>query len=169
MLSKAIKAGCDTFIFIDDDMSWRPQDLLELIVTPGDIVCGTYRFKTDEHVSYMGVLETDDETHRPMGRKDGCLSAIRIPAGFLKVTLPVVERFKRKYPELLINQGGVDLFNHGTIDGIWHGEDYAFSRRMIEMGEQIWLIPWLKLDHHGKNGNVYPGDFHEFLMNQPQQ
>jgi glycosyltransferase involved in cell wall biosynthesis len=167
MLSKAMKAGADTFIFIDDDMGWRPQDLLELILKPGDIVCGTYRFKTDEHITYMGVLETDPETDQPMGRSDGCLAATRIPAGFLKVTLAAVNRFRDRYPDLRINQGGVDLFNHGVIDGIWHGEDYAFSRRMVEMGEQIWIIPWLKLDHYGKNGNVYPGDFHEFLMSQP--
>jgi hypothetical protein len=166
MLSKARKWGADIFVFIDDDLSWRPQDLLELILTDGDVVSGTYRFKTDEHVTYMGVLDTDED-HRPIMRDDGCISANRIPAGFLKVTKELIERFKARYSELVINDGGVDLFNHGTIDGVWHGEDYAFSKRIVEMGEKIWLIPDLQLDHHVRNGNVYPGNFHEFMMRQP--
>lgn len=166
MLSKAMKWGADIFVFIDDDLSWRPQDLLELIQTRGDVVSGTYRFKTDEHISYMGVLNTTDD-HFPVGRSDGCISAHRIPAGFLKVTKELVQRFKEAYPDLVINDGGVDLFNHGTINGVWHGEDYAFSSRLIDMGETIWIIPDLQLDHHVRNGNVYPGNFHEFMMRQP--
>lgn len=167
MLTKALEKNADIIVFLDHDLSWRPEDLLRLIRTPGEVVSGTYRFKTDEHVSYMGVIDTDKD-HIPLGRKDGCISANRVPAGFLKVTKEAVERFKHGYPDLCINDGiGVDLFNHGAIKGTWFGEDYAFSKRWKELGGMIWLVPDLNLDHHSFNGNVFKGNFHEFMLRQP--
>ncbi len=167
-LSKAMKWGADVVVFIDHDIEWKPEDLVKLIQTPGDVVAGTYRYKTDEEVSYMGAINTDPEDHRPIGRKDGCLSAYRIPAGFMKITIAGVERFKAAYPELVIKDGGIDLFNHGAYQGVWFGEDMAFSRRWHdEMGEPIWLIPDIDLDHHDSSGNVFKGNYHEFLLRQP--
>ena len=48
MLRKALDAKADVIVFIDHDVSWKPQDLLTLIETKGDVVCGTYRFKKDD-------------------------------------------------------------------------------------------------------------------------
>lgn len=166
MLTKALNWGADVVVFIDHDVSWKPEDLLALIQTDGDVVSGTYRFKTDEEERYMGVIETDD-AYRPVCRADGCIKATRVPAGFLKVTRRAVEAFKHDYPDLVISDGGVDLFNHGAINGTWFGEDYAFSKRWVEAGGEIWLVPNLDLDHNGKNGNVFPGNFHEFMLRQP--
>src|SRR5690242_1599813 len=45
MLRKALDAKADVIVFIDHDVSWQPLDLLTLIETEGDVVCGTYRFK----------------------------------------------------------------------------------------------------------------------------
>lgn len=167
-LTKAMKWGADAVVFIDHDIEWEPEALVQLIQTQGDVVSGTYRFKTDEHVTYMGALVTDPDDHKPMGRKDGCLSAYRIPAGFMKITMQGVDKFKAAYPELVINDGGVDLFNHGVHQGVWYGEDMAFSRRWVdEMKETIWLLPNLNLNHHDASGNVFKGNFHEFLLRQP--
>ena len=168
MLTKALEKEADVIVFLDDDVSWRPEDMLKLLTTEGDVVAGTYRFKVDESETYMGCIDTDPETHQPMGRKDGCISATRVPAGFLKVTRQAVDTFKSAYPELAIKDGiGVDLFNHGAISGTWFGEDYAFSKRWCEIGGQIWLIPNMNIDHHSRNGNVYRGNFHEFMLRQP--
>lgn len=167
MLTKALDKGADVIVFLDDDVSWRPQDMLKLLATSGDVVSGTYRFKTDEHETYMGVIDNDAETFIPVVRDDGCISATRVPAGFLKVTRQAVEKFKAAYPELLISDGGIDLFNHGAINGTWFGEDYAFSKRWKEIGEMIWLIPDMNIDHNHRNGNVYKGNLHEYLLRQP--
>jgi hypothetical protein len=171
LLTKALEWGADVIVFIDHDVSWKPRDLLTLIQTPGEVVSGTYRFKL-ENEAYMGVVETDED-HVPLGRKDGCISAIRVPAGFLKVTRQAVDRFKQAYPDLSIKDGiGVDLFNHGAIKGTWFGEDYAFSKRWVEKCGKIWLVPNLDLTHNGDvdkdgNWNAYRGNFHQFMLRQP--
>lgn len=169
LLRMAMDAEADVVVFIDHDISWRPDDLVTLVTTEGDVVAGTYRNKVDHEESYMGGLVTQAPDHLPIPRDDGALQAERVPAGFLKITKEAVDRFMGAYPELVYGQRfhpSVDLFNHGAIEGLWWGEDYAFSKRWREKCGEIWLVPDLNLDHHGK-GKVWPGNFHEFLLRQP--
>lgn len=164
---KALDAGADTIVYIDHDMSWRPEDMLTLIETGGDVVAGTYRFKKDEE-EYMGSLLTNADGY-PTVRGDGALAAHCIPAGFLKVTRNGIRRFMKAYPELLYGHPEnytVDLFNHGAYKGVWYGEDYAFSRNWRALGGEIWLVPDLQLDHHGAD-KCYSGNYHMFLRRQP--
>lgn len=171
MLRKALDAKADVIVFLDYDLSWNENDLLRLIETPGDVVAGTYRFKQDDE-KYMGELFSN-EHGRPIVRSDGCVKAQWIPAGFLKVTAGAIHRFMEAYPELMYGtrySPHIDLFNHGAHEGIWWGEDYAFSRRWNDCGGDIWLIPDLQLDHHAKDGDgwkAYPGNIHEWLLRQP--
>jgi hypothetical protein len=167
MLRKALDAKADVIVFLDYDLSWEAQDLLTLIETKGDVVAGTYRFKKDEEV-YMGVWRTDGAA-RPVIRDDGCFLASRIPAGFMKITREGVDRFMTAYPELTFGvryNPSVDLFNHGVIDGVWYGEDYAFSKRWVDCGGEIALIPNLNINHHSGSAE-FAGNLHEFMMRQP--
>ena len=173
MLRKALDAKSDIIIFLDHDISFPPEALLQLIQTEGDVVAGTYRYKNDEE-KYMGMLYTDKDGF-PLGRKtDHMLHAEWIPAGFLKVTARAVDRFMEAYPHLMYGPRYaplVDLFNHGAHKGIWYGEDYAFSRNWNDLGGQIWVIPDIDITHHQllDDGSYkdYHGNFHQFLMRQP--
>lgn len=167
MLRKAMDHKADIVVFIDHDLSWKPEDLLKLIETEGDVVAGTYRFKTDEE-AYMGVID-DNADGTPKVRGDGCIKATRVPAGFLKITAGAVNQFMQAYPHLCYGPRfnlSVDLFNHGAHNGAWWGEDYAFSRNWIDCGGEIWLIPDLDLNHHTTE-KAYNGNFHKFLLSQP--
>lgn len=166
MLRKALDANADVIVFLDHDLSWRPEDLLTLIQTPGDVVAGLYRYKKDE-VEYMGAVDTD-AAHRPVLRDDGCMRANRVPAGFLKVTRAAVATFMRAYPHLMYGDPtspSVDLFNHGAHEWTWYGEDYAFSRNWLACGGEIWVVPDLDLTHH--SDKPFPGNWHQFMMRQP--
>lgn len=166
MLRKALDANADCIVFIDHDLSWRPQDIVKLIQTKGDIVSGLYRFKKDEE-EYMGILECHSDA-TPIVREDGAIRGEKIPAGFMKITREGVRKFMRSYPELIYGDPehpSIDLFNHGAHKGVWYGEDYAFSRRWKECGEEIWIVPDLDLIHHGDK--AYFGNYHEFLLRQP--
>jgi hypothetical protein len=167
MLRKALNAQATVIVFIDHDLSWKPQDLLKLIETEGDVVSGTYRFKGDPE-EYMGaIFPGNDGT--PIVREDGCMRAHSIPAGFLKITRAGVNKFMRAYPELKYGDESaplIDLFNHGVIDGVWMGEDYAFAKRWREKCGDIWLVPDLDLNHHTPT-HEYKGNFHQFMLRQP--
>jgi glycosyltransferase involved in cell wall biosynthesis len=167
MLRRALDAKADVIVFLDHDLSWAPGDLVTLLETEGDVVAGTYRFRMDEE-EYMGTLLTQPDG-RPIVRADGCVKAHWVPAGFLKVTKAAVQHFMRKYPALLYGEPdnyAVDLFNHGAIEGVWYGEDYAFSKRWHDIGGEIWIVPDLDLVHHDSQ-NAYPGNFHRYLLSCP--
>jgi glycosyltransferase involved in cell wall biosynthesis len=167
MLRKALDGGADVVVFIDHDLSWEPEDLIALIETPGDVVAGLYRFKKDDE-EYMGAWDTDP-TGRPLVREDGTIVGSRIPAGFMKITRVGVERFMRAYPELCYGSPiapSVDLFNHGAFEGVWWGEDYAFSRRWIACGGELVIVPDLNITHHTAE-RAFGGNLHEWLMRRP--
>ena len=168
MLRKALDQNADAIVFIDHDLSWDPEDLLKLLETDGDVVAGTYRFKRDE-VEYMGAVLTGVDG-RPQVREDGCVLGFSIPAGFMKITKQGVNAFMRAYPELAYGPDqfalNIDLFNHGAMNGVWYGEDYAFSRRWNDKCGKIWIIPDLNITHHTKDA-AFPGNFHEYLLSRP--
>jgi glycosyltransferase involved in cell wall biosynthesis len=167
MLRKALDIKADVIIFIDHDVSWQPQDLVNLIEADGDVVAGLYRFKKDE-VHYMGVIQ-DDKEGFPVVREDGCIKATRVPAGFLKITRNTANRFMQAYPHLMYGEPSapfIDLFNHGAHKGAYWGEDYAFSRNWIDAGGEIWVIPDVSLTHHSKDA-AFPGNFHSYMLSQP--
>ena len=168
MTRKALDAGADVIVYLDYDVSFRPEDLLTLLETEGDVVAGTYRYKKDDEEEYMGVLRTGED-HRPIVRADGCIHALWVPAGFLKVTKAAIQRYMRAYPELCYGEPdrySVDLFNHGAHKGVWFGEDVSFCRNWNDLGGEVWLIPTLHIDHHSPD-KAYPGCYHDFLMRCP--
>jgi glycosyltransferase involved in cell wall biosynthesis len=163
-----IRSNEDVIIYIDYDLSWDPPDLLKLLETEGDVVAGTYRTKEDEE-HYMGAIFADPPHYRPIVREDGCIKAKVVPAGFLKITAKGIDKFMVNYPELCFGPTyrlTPDLFHHGAHKRMWWGEDYAFCRNWQEMGEDIWIVPNLNINHHSGD-KVWPGNFHEFLMRQP--
>lgn len=175
MLRKALDAGADIIVFLDHDLSWKPGDLLKLIETEGHVVAGTYRFKKPE-VQYMGKVGVVMGSLRPIQREDGCIKAIAVPAGFLKVTRWAVNKFIEVYPELCYGERcnpHVDLFNHGAQDWIWWGEDYAFARHWNKAGGECWIRPDLDIDHWlppsetEPEGKRFKGNFLEYMLRQP--
>ncbi len=167
LLRKAMDTEPDAVVFIDHDMSWEPAGLNRLLSTDDDVLAATYRYRLDDE-SYMGTL-IDGPEHRPVVRDDGCIAAELVPAGFLKVTKRAVHKFMGAYPDLIFGprfHPSVDLFNHGAHDGLWWGEDYAFSRNWRAMGEKLWIMPDISITHH-EGDKSFPGNFHEFLLRQP--
>lgn len=164
----------DEFIvFIDHDLSWEPEDMLALLEYPikGQVVCGTYRFKRDT-IEFMGK-PLKGLNGGIMCKKYGDKEAVHmqdIPAGFLRIDKDVVNHFMGKFPELVYGdryRPYVDLFNHGAHEGVWYGEDYAFSRRWREAGGEILCLPKLNLIHHAKDKEglelPYSGTYDEYL------
>lgn len=167
MTRKALDADADVVIYLDYDVSWQPHDMVRLLSIDALVCGGTYRFKKDE-VEYMGSCPANNGY--PIVRKDGCIKAHCLPAGFLKLKRDAYSIFARKYPELLFGDPMhpyLDLFNHGAIEGTWYGEDYAFCKRWRETGNDLWLVPDLDLDHHSKD-KVYKGNFHKYMLKENQ-
>jgi len=170
LLRKALDTKPDCVVFLDHDVSWRPEDMVRLIEAPYEVVAGTYRFKLDEE-EYMGRWATDEHGNIAEANDHGCIRANCVPAGFLKVTTEAIERFMRAYPKLVYGTPvapHVDLFNHGAFGGVWFGEDYAFCRNWNDLGGKVWLMTDLNIGHHSKD-KEYPGNLHNYLIRKAQE
>lgn len=177
MLGKALKWGADAIVFIDDDVSWSPSDIVKLLEAEGDVVGGNYRYKTDDEARFMGKPFLGDRGHPLLRDSDDAVMMLALPAGFLKVTRHGVMRFLKAYPELRMNtekpdEVNVDLFNHGVHNGTWFGEDFAFCRNWLGLGGDIFCVPDLDLVHNSRSrwdahgfhpGKAYPSNYMQYL------
>lgn len=170
MLRAALTANADIVVFIDDDVSWEPHNMVQLIEAEGEVVAGTYRTRED-NPNYMGRPLQDFAGKVTSMRADGCIEMTCVPAGFLKITKDCVTHFMLSYPELCYGTPwnySVDLFCHGAYKGLWWGEDYSFCRRWRDVGGKVWCIPNMNIDHNTRDGKtIWRGNYHEYLMRQP--
>ncbi len=165
LLHSALKADATVILFVDQDISWKPGDAVKLIETEGGMVAGTYRYKDGSaEERYMGGLR-EIGNGKAARRKDGCLEAFMMPAGFLKVTREAVNKMIVKHPELCCGEASAphyDMFSHGVIEGEWRGEDSAACLRWWRMGEKVWCRPDLDITHHSAD-RAYPGNLAKYL------
>lgn len=163
MTRKALDANADVIVYLDYDVSWRPEDMVKLLSIDLPVVAGTYRFKDDE-IRYMATVLPGVDGQLQYN-EHGCVKVDRAPAGFLKVTRGALQIFARKHPHLLYGdplKPHIDIFNHGAHEGVWWGEDYAFCRRWAETGNDMWIYPDLNIDHHSPS-KTYKGNFLKHL------
>lgn len=174
LVRKFMESGADMLFFLDDDVSWKAEDALQLIEMDDDVVAGIYPKKTDVP-DYPVVIHTYPVTHYPVVRQDGCIAATGLPTGFLRISRSVIERLQEAYPgqryEDYDNGKKVgenyDLFPQGVSNGRWYGEDFAFCNLWAAIGGTMWVVPDIDLTHHSKD-RAYPGNYHRFLLEQPK-
>lgn len=174
LVKQFMDSGCDILFFLDDDMSWKPEDALKLIQMPDEVIAGTYRQKIEPHVTVYPDCMILDNKGYPMVRKDGCIKAWGIPLGFAKISRSAIEKLIENYPEQKY-QGKkddtvcdihYDLFPQGVYKKRWYGEDYSFCRLWRNIGGKIWVMPDIDITHYSLRA-AYPGNFHKYLMALP--
>lgn len=164
-----MQTDADSLFFLDDDISWHPEDALRLIEMDECIVAGVYPFK--EHLGYPIVIHCDEQFY-PLVRNDGCLHGAMVATGFLRIKREAIETLQHYYPQQKYVKRDpetgeedhwlYDLFPQGLDKGSWYGEDYAFCRLWTKLGGKIWVVPDIDLGHGERKGN-----YHEYLRKLP--
>ena len=172
LVDQFLKSNASIFIFIADDLEYSPEDMLQLIETPGEIVVGVYSQHCEPAFYPVNIINNSEGS--AFTRKDGCISAKHVQTGFMRVNRTVFEQIAKAHPELEYYSmkhnkkvdAAYDFFPQGVYNHQWIGEDYAFCNLWTGLGGKIWVIPNLDLTHWDK-GKGYPGNFHEHLMQLP--
>lgn len=161
-------------IIIDSDESWKAEEFVELLLSPGSVVGGTYRMKNNWE-KYVGVIKQQDGV--PVGRlkKNGkpLIEASRVSAGFMKIRKEVLKKYHDAYPELRSEEetpghkpdeptGDITIFFERMKEGkTIYCQDMAFCKRLEDIGVDMWIDPTLKIGHWGFH--EYAGDFDKYL------
>jgi glycosyltransferase involved in cell wall biosynthesis len=179
---------CDRFLedpeatdlfFIDSDMSWDPMGLVKMCLLPDAIVGGSYPVKHGENqwTSIPKMYEEEGAYYykgRELGDGTALLQAQVLAGGFLRIKRHVLEQFRNKYPDDWYREPTTDpkrpekrytqFFAAEKLDGMFFGEDHYFSRKLRDMGMEMFIYPNVTISHFFTK--PYTGNLDSFLKEQ---
>lgn len=142
-----LESDCTDLVFLDADVTWEPEGLVQLCQRECDIVGGVYPYRREGSDQMPVRLMPGAEA------VDGLMEVEGLPTGFMKIRRHVLEKmaaarpwyFDKIYPTALV-------FNRSEPDEhhMRWGGDLDFCRRWREMGGKIYADAELRLGHVAK-------------------
>ena len=134
-------------VFIDGDIGWSRQNLLDLVATPHPVVSGLY----PGHGPPEWICRDEFGDKIPVDKmpRTGLLKSKLVGCGFLKISRIVLQAMIDQ--KLAAPYGGNYQFFKGDIEGDFLlSEDYSFSKMCRQAGFQPMLNCEIRLMHDGK-------------------
>jgi hypothetical protein len=157
-LEKCPEAEC--LFFLDDDLGWPAQKVLEFLERPEDILVGVYPKKSEEEDWPVVVCGDNGE----LIERDGLIKCVRGPTGFMRIKRHVIEEMVKYAPPFMdVDKEGKTVttpawFAAGVApDGWFWTEDYIFCQNATACGFEIWADPNIDFEHRGNR--VWKGNF----------
>ncbi len=158
--------GTDLF-FLDDDIGWPAEKVIEFINRPEPIIAGIYPKKSDD-LDWPVSLDADAATGELIESHNAVRANGFASTGFMRIKRSVLETLWAKAPPFKdIEPGGKigeyrAIFQSGPdADGWWCGEDVNFCREAVAAGVNVWVDPNIEFSHRG--GKVWKGTLADHL------
>ncbi|MGI9484332.1 MAG: hypothetical protein ACR2RF_00300 [Geminicoccaceae bacterium] len=143
-----LETDCSDLVFLDSDLRWEPESLVQLCRYDRDVVAATYPFKQDERGFPVAFKGGEMWAHH-----DGLLEVLAVPTGFLRIRRRVLEKLATRATKFRPKSDARSdiplIFEREVEDGLRRGGDYAFCRKWREIGGQIFVAPEMYLEHFG--------------------
>jgi predicted O-methyltransferase YrrM len=141
-----LQSDCTDLIFLDADVSWRTDDLIDLCKYDRDLVGGVYPYRRPD--------KEDDLPARMMDGAeidgDGLIEMEGIPTGFMRIKRHVIERMIEGAKHYDDENGRVYvLFERALVNGTRWGGDLNFCNLWRALGGQIYAAPEMVFGHAG--------------------
>ena len=144
-------SDCTELIFLDADVSWEPECLVELCGYDCDIVGGVYPYRREEKKNMPlrmieGIFEPDES---------GLLQVEGLPAGFMRIKRHVIEHLEKdadKFWNHPDKRSKVPiLFERYFQNGTRWGGDIHFCNKWRATGGKVFAVYEMRLGHTGKS------------------
>lgn len=179
LLAKFIDSEFTHILFIDSDIEFPAQAVIDLLDFDKDVVCCAYSKKAFNWKRFMYSMQTEiqskeslesrglDYNYNVMVDKEGKIikgddgKFIRVKhasSGFMMVKKEIVNKLCKKHTELTIKTDNLSkednticgLFCCMIREQIYLSEDYSFCERVNDIGGEVWLNITHNLNHIGK-------------------
>jgi hypothetical protein len=190
LAAQFLEYGYDLLVFIDSDIDFIPEDLLDLIyfALKGDdmqIVTASYPLKKHNWESmFWAIKNSKIDSPEQMIHYSGDFVAtfwfdeskeidiyepqeiFEAGTGFMAIRKEVFEKIKSNNPQgnyVDLGQKRYDFFKVGVdpISERYLSEDFYFCKLARESGIKTWILPWIRLGHVGTSS--FLGDFFNYL------
>jgi len=155
-----LKTDNEYLLFIDNDIMFRPDDIVSLVNRNLPIVGGLY-FK--KKLPYSPVLNTVVKDYG-----NGLIEVAELGTGFLMIHRDVFIAIRNQFPENTYKNESdeadgeyYDYFRVGVFDGRYLSEDYYFCAIARKAGFKVFCDTTALVRHAGRA--VYPFDDTTFL------
>ena len=187
-LGKFMKSDCTHLFFIDSDIEFQPQAVMDLLTINKDVACGAYPKKAYNWNRFMhsmknepGSKESQDsrgldfaynarlDRNGEVMKQKKFLRANHASTGFMMIKKDIVRKLYARHKELEIITDNLSK-EDSTICGLfccmikdkqYLSEDYSFCERVNDIGGEVWINFHHNLNHVGKH--VFRSD----LKNRP--
>jgi hypothetical protein len=140
----AVDGQYDCMIWIDSDMEWNPEWIMELIDRPEDVVGGTARKKTDDAEIY--VAKTKDLTRH----ENGLIKCEGLGTGFVKLSKEAYMAVWEASTEYREGEKVCRMVcDVKIVDGELYSEDTVLFKKLNDLGFDCWLDPKMTCNHMG--------------------
>lgn len=166
-------------MFIDADISFRPEDVHRMLTFNHEVVAGVYPIKNYDWEKVKKKMSPEMEAGKlaetglhfvglPCPEKDretraGFMTGLYAGSGFMMLRRSCLERMARAYPQTKYNLAHVFPLSGEKSDNLYAlfdcmiepetkaylSEDFTFCRRWRDIGGKIWLDPKSRLAHYG--------------------
>ena len=155
LFNLAYKDQYDAMVFIDDDEYWTAQVLIDIIESNKDVITVPVVNKGDKEPLTYNIWIPKNLEKDPA---DGYFTVRKTGTGFLKMSRKVVEDLWTSNPELEFRGKKLrNICEYSSLNGGFVGEDIMLSRKILELGYDIWVNPHYTVSHIGNK--MYKGDF----------
>ena len=153
------------FLNIDSDEAWHPEAVVRLLAHQHDVVGCAYRMRNRwekfncepkfEGGKLLGYIAADGKS---------MFQVNKLPAGFLRLRKPALRKYIEAFPDDWYWDGEVKVpmfFWLAVRDRNMVSQDFEFSRRLSEIGVELWCDPNPAISHFGDT--EYGGSLEEYL------
>jgi hypothetical protein len=148
-----LQTDCDALVFLDADIGWRSDDLINLARNARDIVAGVYPKKSDDPEYPVQFLAGDIWSDA-----DGLIEVEGAPTGFMRISRRVAEKLTelnahRRFFEQKATADSKPItivFERTYEDARRFSGDYAFCRNAREAGFKVFVDPEMLFAHTGQ-------------------
>lgn len=157
LFAYAYETKVDDLFYIDADISWTPQNFMQILSHPVDFVSGVYPKKTDIEDFPVNLIGESVI-------KNGLIEVASVPSGFLRLSKNAIETLWNASAPYTINQDVKifkQVFQTAVLGGRFISEDIIACIKWRELGNKVYLDPNVSVFHIGNR--VWKNNFMEFL------
>ena len=176
-LSRFIKSNFTHLLFIDSDIEFPAQAVLDLLLSKKDVACCAYPRKDYNFNKLIYSMQNERDSNESLESRgldftynaiynhdnkvitDGdYIKVLHASTGFMMIQRNILEKLYNKHTELTIitdnlskdNDKIIGLFCCMIKNNQYLSEDYSFCQRVIDEGGSIWINIKHNLNHIGK-------------------